>query len=609
MDGTYYQQKYTKMKSFKQLIVEKNDESNPVVMAFGRMNPPTTGHLKLIHKVHDIADKEKAAHAVIVSHSQDSKKNPLSTQQKLKHLQRYSPETHFVGSSSNEPSLLHHASNLYKMGHKHLIMVAGSDRVKEYHDLLHKYNGVEGRHGHFNFKKIEVRSAGHRDPDAEGEEGMSGSKMRQHAKNNDFSSFRQGVPSHVSDHDARELMHDVRKGMNLHESHNRGLNKAIFVTGGPGSGKDIILRECIAEQGILEFNFTQLFDILADKHKLAMNGMKPKDLRVEAVRKHKPLIINGPADDFDKVSYIKEELEELGYQTMMVFVDTTEQVSKERNTLLSKMMLESVRHDKWAKAQANKEIYTQMFDNFVHFDNSENKELVTESLDNIFSVTTNFFDSNRPEGNIFLNLHELRKEGAKTIQKSNLKAKGKKFIKDNNAPFMQAQQKMGKIDDVRDGDVKSNSSYIFRTYAESKFQMDNDKEKRMKRGDRSLTGARVSTPDGVNSTYDSRGTTGAAGAGLAGGDVYREETSRGGTRDFNNDDVLKFSGQTGGPKPNPLGEKKTLKKFREAIDSPGSDMGVGGTLGGSTNKEPMVTPMDKFGQSGITIRKKKTGAK
>ena len=136
-------------------------------------------------------------------------------------------------------------------------VVAGSDRVKEMHELLHKYNGVEGRHGHYNFKKIQVVSAGHRDPDAEGAEGMSATKMREHAKNNDFSSFRQGVPHHVSDTHAKELMHDVRKGMGLNEEYDRGQFRAIFVTGGPGSGKDIIIREAIASNRTMELNFSQ----------------------------------------------------------------------------------------------------------------------------------------------------------------------------------------------------------------------------------------------------------------------------------------------------------------------------------------------------------------
>jgi cytidylate kinase len=606
------------MKTFSQLVVEAKEKEKHHVLAFGRMNPPTTGHMKLIDKVKSVAHKVGGDHTVIVSHSQDSKKNPLSGEQKIHHLKRYSPGTHFAASSKEKPTIMHHAAELHKQGVTHLHIVGGSDRVKEYHHLLHKYNGVKAGHGHYNFKSITVHSAGHRDPDAEGTEGMSASKMREHAKNKDFSSFRQGVPHHVSDEHARELMHHVRKGMGLHESVMRGLNKAIFVTGGPGSGKDIILRECIAEDGIVEMNFTQIFEIMADKHKLAMNSMKReyrKDYHIEAIKEHAPLIINGPADDIGKVTYIKEELEELGYETMMVFVDTTEETSKERNSLLSKVMVESIRHDKWTKAQNNIATYNQLFENFVLFDNNDNKEFMHDNLEEIFSETTHFFDNIRETvvGNIFMHLHE-NKQNSKKIQKDNLSAKGypaKKLLKNNNAPYFQIQRKMGKQDDVRDGDVAPNSTYTFRTYSESKFQMDADKERRIKRGDKSLTGAKVGTPDGIGSTYDSRGSTAAAGAGLGGGDTYREENSRGGTQDFGNYDVAKFSGQAGGPKPNPLAEKKkTLRKFKEAIDDPGAtDMGVGGTLGGSTNKEPLQTPMDRYGMAGITIKKKKSGAK
>jgi cytidyltransferase-like protein len=606
------------MKTFSQLVSESKEKENHGVMAFGRMNPPTTGHMKLVDKVKSVAKKVGAKHVVVVSHSQDSKKNPLSAEQKIHHLKRYSPDTNFKASSTEHPTIIHQAAQLHKQGVTHLHVVSGSDRVKEYHHLLHKYNGVKGAHGYYNFKSITVHSAGHRDPDAEGTKGMSASKMREHAKNKDFSSFRQGVPSHVSDEHARELMHDVRHGMGLHESVNRGLNKAIFVTGGPGSGKDIILRECLSQENIVEFSFSQIFDILADKHKLAMNSMKREyrnDYKIEAIKEHAPLIINGPADDIGRITYIKEELEELGYETMMVFVDTSEEVSKQRNNLLSKMMVESVRHEKWVKAQNNIATYDQLFENFVIFDNNDNKDFVKDNLDSILSETTHFFDNIRETvvGNYFLHLHES-KQNAKEIQKSNLSSKGypaQKLLKNNNAPYFQIQRKMGKKDDVRDGDVAPNSTYIFRTYSESKFQMDADKERRMKRGDRSLTGARVGSVDGVSPTFDTRGTTAAAGAGLGGDVTYKEETSRGGTREFSNDDVADFSAKSGGPKPNPLAEKKkTLKKFKEAIDDPGStDMGVGGTLGGSTNKEPLQTPMDRYGMAGITIKKKKTGAK
>ena len=285
---------------------------------------------------------------------------------------------------------LHHAAKLHEKGHDKLTVIAGSDRVKEMHELLHRYNGVKGKHGHFNFKKIEVKSAGHRDPDAEGAEGMSATKMREHAKNKDFHSFRQGVPHHVKDEHARELMHDVRRGMGLHESVDRGLFKAIFVTGGPGSGKDVIIREAIAEGRITEFNFTQALDILNDKHKLAMKSMNP---RFESVRNRGPLIINGPADDLEKITQIKEELQDLGYETMMVFVSTSNETSQQRNSLLSRMMVESVRHDKWQKSQDNIQQFTVMYNDLVTFDNTGDLESKEQDIHEIYAFTKKFLDS------------------------------------------------------------------------------------------------------------------------------------------------------------------------------------------------------------------------
>jgi len=606
------------MKSFLQIVEEKESGEKHAVMAFGRMNPPTTGHLKLIDKVREVAAKHNAKPTVVVSHSQDAKKNPLSGEQKIKHLKRYSPGTHFETSSKEHPTIMHQAAKLHAQGADHLHVIAGSDRVKEMHTLLHKYNGVKAGHGHYNFKHITVHSAGHRDPDAEGAEGMSGTKMREHAKNNDFHSFRQGVPHHVKDEHAKELMKDVRKGMGLHESYTHGHHKAIFVTGGPGSGKDVVLREAIAESRAVELNFTQVMDILNDKHKLAMRSMNP---RFESVRTRGPLIINGPADDLERIGHIKEELHELGYQTMMIFVDTTNSVSKQRNSLLSRMMAESIRQEKWEKAHKNVNVFTEMFDRFMCFDNSDSLELKEEEITDLYRNTSDFLgESVYNESNRFLNLYE----GAKDIQKSNLKDKGFKVLKDNNSPVMQFAAKLGKRDDVRDGDIKQNSNYATRiggghTYTESgpvltknpepvekRFNMDANKTKLLKRGNRSLSAARIGTADGVGSTFDSRATTGAAGAGL-GDQTYREAT------EFNNDDVADFAGKPRMVSPNPLAEKKkSLKKFKESIFDFGltGQSGVSGTLGGASNKEPLETPADKYGQSGITFKKKKkTGEK
>lgn len=184
-----------------------------LVTAFGRMNPPTVGHMKLINKVKEEAEKVGARGVVTVSHSQDHKKNPLTQEQKLKHLSRFSNDVDFQGSSKESPTILHQLAKAHEQGHKHLTLVAGEDRVESMRDLVHQYNGTVGAHGHYNFKTINVVSSGDRDPDSESEEGASGTKQRQHAANNDFESFKKGLPSHIKPEHAKEMFDDVRQGM------------------------------------------------------------------------------------------------------------------------------------------------------------------------------------------------------------------------------------------------------------------------------------------------------------------------------------------------------------------------------------------------------------
>ena len=181
------------------------------VMAFGRANPVTSGHLKLFDKVKEVAKEHGADHKIILSHSQDQKKNPLSVEDKVKFARHYSPNTNIEGASKDAPTFLHHAKKLSDAGVEHLVMVAGSDRVDEFHKLLHKYNGQPGQH---NFKKITVVSAGDRDPDAEGTEGMSASKLRAHAIAGDYEKFKSGLPA-GDEAVHKEMYHKVRQGMKL----------------------------------------------------------------------------------------------------------------------------------------------------------------------------------------------------------------------------------------------------------------------------------------------------------------------------------------------------------------------------------------------------------
>jgi len=592
------------MKTFLELIEEREKTSKPVVMSFGRMNPPTTGHLKLIDKVKSEAQKRGADHTVIVSHSHDSKKNPLSQEEKLKHLKRYSPDTNFEGSSKEHPSIFHHAERLNKKGHDHLIVVAGSDRVKEYHDDLQKYNGKPNKEGHvpYHFKKIEVVSAGHRDPDAEGSEGMSGTKMREHAKNKNFKEFRKGVPSHVSDEHAHELMHDVRKGMGLHESLDHGLFKAIFITGGPGSGKDIIVKECIAESKSVEVTTTQIMNYLSDKQKLSE---KSNDIRKEALRNKFPLIINGPADNSDNILYIKEELEELGYQTIMVFVDTTDETSKDRNLRLNRVIEESIRKDKWLKSQQNFELYYEKFNNFIYFDNTDSYEDVEEQITESYEMINEFFDLPITNENSYTwlqvkgKLHLIKeqryvKKDSKSIQDKTAKAYNKSFVQargpsditpDNSrgqVPFGQDEIKGDTYPRKNTFDIKKNSitgGAWYKAYSEEtkieedgptlkinpqpkvpNFEKDNNIDKIKKKGDTSLRLQRLGRPAGVGPEYNSRagGEGAAAGAGL-GNQTYSEQftigkkiNSKSVGPDASNNDVIDFQAMNKSVEPNPL---------------------------------------------------------
>jgi hypothetical protein len=186
-------------------------------LAFGRMNPITSGHEAVVNKLHSVAKEHNATHSLVVSHSQDAKKNPLSAEQKVKHAKHAFPGTKVTAASKEAPTILHHAAAAHAAGATHLHVVAGSDRHEEMHNLLHKYNGQNAAHGHYNFKKITVHSSGERDPDAEGTTGISASKMREHAASGNKTAFHAGAPSKMKPEHKDAMYNDVRKGMNLKE--------------------------------------------------------------------------------------------------------------------------------------------------------------------------------------------------------------------------------------------------------------------------------------------------------------------------------------------------------------------------------------------------------
>ena len=190
-----------------------------VVFSFGRFNPPTIGHEKLIKKVESIASINDADFYIYPSWSQSPDKDPLPHEVKFKYMKKAFPKyAKNIISNKKCKSAIHVLTKLYDAGYEKVMMVVGSDRITEFDKLLNKYNGKEAVHGFYEFKSgIEIVSAGERDPDAQGVEGMSASKLRKAAADGDFDSFKIGIPN-MSDSDKKKMYNDLRKWMNIRES-------------------------------------------------------------------------------------------------------------------------------------------------------------------------------------------------------------------------------------------------------------------------------------------------------------------------------------------------------------------------------------------------------
>mgnify|MGYP001470940338 FL=1 len=187
-----------------------------MVFTFGRFNPPTIGHQKLIQKVLSLPADEKK---IYLSRSQDSKKNPLEPNAKLRFMRDMFKFARRNLELNPTNMVLDLMTSIHKKGFTDVTMVVGSDRVREFENILIKYNQVKSRHGYYDFDTIKVVSAGDRDPDADGAVGMSASKMRDAAAKGDKESFKKGLPAtYRSPADVDRIFGSVRVGMGLKPS-------------------------------------------------------------------------------------------------------------------------------------------------------------------------------------------------------------------------------------------------------------------------------------------------------------------------------------------------------------------------------------------------------
>ena len=185
-----------------------------LTVAFGRFNPPTTGHEKLLNTVASSSDD--GDYVIIPSRSQDKKKNPLDPDMKVSVMKQMFPQhSEKIINDPGNKTIFDILKRAHNDGYAGVRIVGGADRQKEFDKLVNNYNGKM-----YQFDNIEVRSAGDRDPDSDSVEGMSASKQRKAAAENDFDNFLKGVPTSMNKKAARELFDNVRKSMNIKEGWN-----------------------------------------------------------------------------------------------------------------------------------------------------------------------------------------------------------------------------------------------------------------------------------------------------------------------------------------------------------------------------------------------------
>lgn len=199
--------------SFRNYLVE---EEKTLYFVWGRMNPPTAGHEKLLDFLK--AKSGNNPFRIYLTQSEDKNKNPIPFVQKIKFARKGFPQyARQIMMDKKIRTIFDAMTSFYNEGFKRVVIIAGSDRVREYEITLNKYNGVKGKHGFYNFERINVLNAGKRDPESKGVEGVSGTKLRGYAESGDFTKFAQYMPKKLSNADSKAVYNAVRKGIGLKE--------------------------------------------------------------------------------------------------------------------------------------------------------------------------------------------------------------------------------------------------------------------------------------------------------------------------------------------------------------------------------------------------------
>ena len=395
------------MKQFGKFLTEAKDKG--VVFTFGRFNPPTTGHAKLVDKL----KKETSGGyqpMLFSSHSNDKKKNPLDHKLKVRYLKKFFGK---IVADVQARTVFEIANELHRQNFKRVKMVVGSDRIKEFEMLLKKYNGVKARHGYYKFDDIQIVSAGERDPDADDLSGMSASKLRALAEVGDFKAFAQGVPSR-NKKDVEQLYKDIRKGMGIVEStlpdymiedlinegvYDQGTFKAVFFSGGPGSGKSTVVQKLsLKALGLKLVNTDAAFENGLKKAGMSLDLRGADFDKVDPIRAKAKnittknmnnyiggrlgMIFDTTSANMSKIQKYKKSLDALGYESKMLFVSASLDNAQKRNEMRPRKLPKEIVKQDWDKSRKNAAALKKIFGrDYVEVTNDDDlKSLEKKSL-------------------------------------------------------------------------------------------------------------------------------------------------------------------------------------------------------------------------------------
>ena len=198
-------------KTEREEIRKREGDPADITIAFGRFNPPTVGHEKLLNRVKSVAGKGE--YAIYPSRSNDPKKNPLDPDEKISYMQQMFPKhSERIVNDPESKTIFDVLKKSNAAGARSINIVVGADRLKEFENLANKYNGEL-----YDYDRIRVISAGERDAESEGVEGMSASKLRKAVASDDFESFSKGLPKGFGDENMKKLYSSLKKSMGVSE--------------------------------------------------------------------------------------------------------------------------------------------------------------------------------------------------------------------------------------------------------------------------------------------------------------------------------------------------------------------------------------------------------